>query len=176
MRRLIFFCCVLLCCSLAISFSASAKGGKRGKGGNKGMTPYSKETLTTVKGEIISIDTVFNKVKKEDGLHLTVKNAADEYIIHVCPQWFADKEELQFTKGETVTVSGSKFLKDKKFNIYAAKILLGSDETLHLRDPDTGDGLWSGRHKGEKGTRKFKQRQQEMEKRRNENMQKGRAE
>ncbi|MCP4749392.1 MAG: hypothetical protein GY866_00730 [Proteobacteria bacterium] len=110
------------------------------------MTPYNKATVATIKGTVTSVDTVFNKVQQEDGLHVTIKTRSGEYIVHVCPQWFADKQHITFKKGESLTIFGSTFIKDGQPNIYAATI--ESDEkTLKLRNPENGDRLWSGRYR-----------------------------
>ncbi len=85
---------------------------------------------------------------KEDGLHLKIKTGSGDIIVHVCPQWYADKESIQFKKGESVTVTGSTFTKDNEQNIYAATISRKGAETLNLRNPDSGSGMWSGRYQG----------------------------
>ncbi|MGA1826000.1 MAG: hypothetical protein ACMUIP_15200 [bacterium] len=140
MRHHSMYCAALLFyCAFIMSGCAVSTCSRRK------MAPYNRETYMTVKGSITSIDTVFNKKKKEDGLHLTVQSDSGEYVIHVCPQWYADKEHLKFKIGELLTVSGSKFIKDNKPNIYAASITCDTKESLHLRNPKTGDGIWDGR-------------------------------
>lgn len=133
-------------------------------GGSRGMAPYKKETFATIKGEVKSIDTVFNRVTQEHGLHLTVKTSSEEYIVHVCPQWYADKKQLTFEKAELLTISGSTFIKDNQPNIYAATITRNSSNSLKLRNPDTGDGLWSGRYKNEKRFKKHRKNPEKMRK------------
>lgn len=138
-RNSILFILFLFSFSLIIPNCAGIKGSK-GR-----MAPYRQETFTTINGKVDSIDTVFNKIKQEKGLHLTVKTSSGEYIVHVCPQWYADKEQLKFENGELLTISGSTFTKDNEPNIYAATIINGSSKSLNLRNPDTGDGLWDSR-------------------------------
>ncbi len=127
------------------------------------MIPYSKDTFKTIKGNVISINTVFNKIKQEKGLHLTMKSSSDEYIVHVCPQWYADKEKIEFKKGDSITVSGSTFIKDDANNIYTATLEYGDNKTLNLRDPDTGKGLWRGRHMEENKAKNQKKMKKKME-------------
>jgi hypothetical protein len=144
--RIIFLstCVILLCVG-----SIYAKGRKEGKGNNKsdkGMIPYKSSTFTTIKGSVQSSEAFYNKHMKEDGLHLKVKTDDGEFIVHVCPQWYAEKENIQFKKGEFVTITGSTFTKDNEENIYAATISRKGDDTLNLRNPDDGETLWSGRY------------------------------
>lgn len=123
-------------------------GGGYGAGGgqgSRGMTPYRSSTVTTIKGEITDVSTVYNPVVREKGLHLRVETSRQEYVIHVCPQWYAEKEDFNFTQGERVTVTGSEFTKDFEQNIYAATIVRGSAPPLQFRDLESGDSLWSGR-------------------------------
>ena len=133
---------------LAISNGVFCKGFK-GLQKRKSMVAYDKETYTSVKGIVKSVDTVFNRFKQEKGLHLTVKTSSDEYIVHVCPQWYADKKKLKFNIGELVSVSGSEFTKNGEKNIYAARLTHKSFGTLKLREPKTGNGLWFGRYQEE---------------------------
>ncbi len=112
------------------------------------MVPYSKKTFKTLKGTVKGMKIVFNRFMKEYGLHITLKTASGDYIVHVCPKWYADKMKITFAKGEKLTISGSTFSKNKQKNIYAATIIRGSSKAkpMKLRNPDTGKGLWSGRH------------------------------
>ncbi len=140
---------------LLLSFdSVLAKRGKK----RAGMIPYKSETVTTIKGKVRRVKTVFNRIQQEKGLHLTVKSSSGSYIVHVCPQWYADKQKIQFFKGESISITGSTFTKDGKQNIYAASIRRGP-KTLNLRNVDTGVGLWSERYKdGTKRERRLKKR------------------
>ncbi len=156
-RNSIFFIIFLFSFSLIISTSVFGKEGKGCKRGG-GMSPYKKETFTTIKGNIKSIDTVFNKAKQKKGLHLKVKTSSGDYIVHVCPQWYADKQKIQFSIDELLTVSGSTFIRDNEQNIYAATIIRSSSETLKLRNPDTGDGLWGARFQDEKMSKRRQKR------------------
>ena len=146
MRRIVIFF------TLFVFFISSPVfgGNKRsGDGPGSGMAPYNIKTFTTIEGNIKSIDASFNPATSETGLHLTVKTPSGEYIVHVCPKWYADQKQIEFQKGESLTISGSTFTKDNQANIYAATIdyQSASSSTLQLRNPDTGDELWKERLK-----------------------------
>jgi len=109
------------------------------------MAPYNKDTYKTINGTVAGSVVQYNPNMKEDGLHLNVTTSSVNFLIHVCPKWYADKENISFSNGGTVTVSGSEFTKDGEKNIYAATIVRANIPALHLRDPDTGKELWTGR-------------------------------
>lgn len=150
-RSFILFAIFLFSFSLLAPNAAMSRGRDSKKHqGKKGMVPYKQETFKTVTGEVNGVKTVFNRIQQEKGLHLVIETSSGEFIVHVCPQWYADKKKIRFEVGESVTISGSTFMKDGKQNIYAATIVRGSVETLKLRDPDSGHGLWRGRYQDEK--------------------------
>lgn len=119
---------------------------------NGGMSPYSKDSFVTKKGIIAKVESSsFNPVMGQKGLHLKVNTASGNYIVHVAPQWYIDKEEIVFNAGDDITVSGSEFYATKGWiagkNIYAATINAPNlSVPLAVRDPNTGEGLWSGRN------------------------------
>ena len=90
--------------------------------GSGAMVPYDSRTVTTIEGKITGVYTVDNRATSELGFHLKIDTGSGEYIVHVSPQWYADKQHFQFMTGELVTVTGSVFTRDQQKNIYAASI------------------------------------------------------
>lgn len=86
------------------------------------MVPYDGGTVTTIEGKISGVYTVDNRTTSELGFHLKVETGSGEYIVHVSPQWYADKQHFQFVTGELLTITGSAFTRDQQKNIYAASI------------------------------------------------------
>ncbi|MBF0382848.1 MAG: hypothetical protein HQL69_17645 [Magnetococcales bacterium] len=154
-------------------FGSSAMGG-RGMGGDGpgsgGMKAYDKNSVLKVEGRVRSSEISYNRHMGENGLHVTLESSKGSFIVHVCPQWYAEQKNISFKNGETITVLGAEFEKHGEQNIYAATIrrqdgsLPKNSQTLRLRDPDSGNHLWSGRYRSQK--------QEEMRKK----MQKSRAE
>ncbi len=150
-RKLKAIVMVVLCTSLS---SANAFGPGGGFGGGGGMAPYDKDSFVTKEGTIVGIDdSSFNPVMREKGLHLKVKTSSGTYTVHVSPQWYIDQEQITFRTGDKIKISGSEFYARRGWisgrNIYAATINAPTlAEPLHVRDPDTGEGLWSGRNQG----------------------------
>jgi hypothetical protein len=160
-----YFLLFVLCLSMflvAQPVFSRGPGSMEGRGGKR-MVPYQKATFTTIEGSIESVDTIYNRVTSEKGLHLTLKTSKGKYIVHVCPQWYADQQQLSFNTGEIITVSGSRFKKDNNENIYAAVIKRSNGKILMLRNPDTGKHLW--------GQRYFKERHDQISQEMEENMQ-----
>ncbi|MCP4138641.1 MAG: hypothetical protein GY754_47230 [bacterium] len=148
-KNIIFLITFILLYSFIIPHSSFSRGGKR-RNAAAGMAAYKKTSVTTLEGTIISVNTVFNRFQKEYGLHLTIETSSGNYIVHVCPKWYADQQNLNFEEGESLTVTGATFIRKSKKNIYAATIVRSSSQVLKLRNVDTGKGLWSGRYKKER--------------------------
>lgn len=118
MKRISIFFTLFIFSLIIITLPAFGKGK-----GSQGMVPYKNGTIKTIEGKIKSIKTIYNPVTKEKGLHLKVKTSSKEYTVHVCPQWYADKQQFKFFKGELLTIKGSAFIKDGEPNIYAVSII-----------------------------------------------------
>jgi len=138
--------------------------------GTAGINPYRPETVTTITGVVDNFETVMNKQTKEPGLHLSVTTASDTFVVHVSPQWYADKMNIQFNKGEQLTITGSTFTKDFKQNIYAATIVGIDNIVINIRNPETGDSLWAGRTRNEDLPQKDLAQQKENQQKKKESM------
>lgn len=112
------------------------------------MEPYRKETVKKIEGRVINEVIQFNKVMQEEGLHLIFQTEDEEkeYLIHVCPAWVAEQQNITFKRGEKLTITGSEFLKKGKLNLYAAEIIR-EGKKLQLRNPENGEPLWKQRNK-----------------------------
>jgi hypothetical protein len=123
---------------LASAFSAAAA-----------MPPYDRSTFIRFTATVANAHTVRNPHVGKRGLHLIVKDRQNSYyMIHVCPQWYANKypDRFIFNQGDQLIISGARFQTMlTPNNIYAATILNSSrnGQELKLRDPVTGKGLWN---------------------------------
>lgn len=117
------------------------------------MPPYDPSTFIRFTATVENAHTVKNPHFGRRGLHLIVKDQHNSfYMIHVCPQWYADKypELFVFNQGDQLVISGARFQTMlTPNNIYAATIINSSRNSpeLKLRDPVTGKGLWNNRPK-----------------------------
>ncbi len=111
------------------------------------MPSYKKENVTIVHGTVIRTYTSSPPMTGKKGLHIEFRTSSeDEYIIHVCPQWYADENHISFEKGDLLTVSGAEFKTEQtENNIYAATIINRSSYTkIQLREQNTGKKMWAG--------------------------------
>ncbi len=143
---------IILFIFLGIIVNNTFSSGSRNDVKGSKMAPYNKNTVTTVDGIIESIDIAFNKAMEDEGIHLTINTGDEVYIIHVCPKWYADKENIMFILTDKISVTGSEFNKDNLKNIYASTIITPTKE-YHFREKDTGEHYWIGRNQNQNRNR-----------------------
>ncbi len=113
------------------------------------MPPYNPLTFMQFAAKVESVNTLRNPKSGGIGLHLFAKDLfSNLYLIHVCPQWYADNhpEQFAFKPGEQIIVSGSRFATGlTPNNILAATVVNCSRNYLELRvrNPQTGGALWN---------------------------------
>lgn len=118
------------------------------------MHSYKTKNFLTITGRVQNSYIASPPGTNNQGLHLTVRTAFTEYIIHVSPQWYVNShpDRFNFKQGDLITVSGARFPTGfTQNNIYAAMVTNHSSGALklQLRDPNTGAGLWTGRFQGQ---------------------------
>jgi hypothetical protein len=84
--------------------------------------------------------------KGEIGIHLMVKTSAGIIEVRLCPSGYLKDFEIQFAKGQDVTVTGSKIQIQDKDVILAREIVQGNN-TVTLRDK-SGAPVWTWLKKG----------------------------
>lgn len=165
-RRTLLIVIALVLIILLTSGRVMARGGGKSKNTVDSMAPYALSTVKTVQGTIRSVDVVYNRHTNEDGIHLRLMTSRGEYIIHVCPEWYAEQQNIRFSKGESISVTGSEFNKDNEKNIYAATIERTAEPALLLRDKKSGKELWDRRHEGSSEAKEADKGQQKRQKHR----------
>ncbi|MCP4024031.1 MAG: hypothetical protein GY729_19475 [Desulfobacteraceae bacterium] len=119
--------------------------------------PYNQKTIATINGTVTGIDTVVNANTNEPGNHIIVNSGKGLYTVHVCPDWYAQKNTIKFSIGDIIQVTGSTFTRNNEKNIYAAKIIDKSGRVIELRNLDTGKTLWGGRQRDDSSSPGFKE-------------------
>ncbi len=85
------------------------------------------------------------KGQEKDAVHLLIKNGDDMIDIYLCPKSFMDDMGVTFSKGDAISVTGSK-VKQEGADLILAREVGKGQETLVLRD-DKGNPVWIwGRH------------------------------
>jgi len=110
-----------------------------GQGRNRENRNYNPATVETVTGTIADINTVTTW-----GLHVSLKNEKGTISVHLGPEWFI-KDKLSISKGDSITVVGSRVKQDGA-DVIIAKSVRKNGITLLLRD-DNGIPKWSGQGK-----------------------------
>jgi hypothetical protein len=113
---------------------ASAQRGMR-RGGN-----YNVSTETTLMGTVDNVATIASE-RRGGGQHITLITASGPIEVHVGPAWYVSSKHVTFTKGDQVTVVGSKVTMDSRDVMLAREIRKG-DQVLKLRDA-SGVPLWA---------------------------------
>ena len=139
----------------AISAAAGAQrgfawrgGGGWGHGGPYGRL-YDPKTVSTVAGEIASIDLFTPMQGMRGGVHLQLKTGTDLLPVHLGPSWFIENQDTKLEVKDKVEVKGSRVVLDGKLTMIAAEVKKG-DEVLKLRD-EAGVPYWAGwrRHRAD---------------------------
>ncbi|NJM17345.1 MAG: hypothetical protein HC836_04470 [Richelia sp. RM2_1_2] len=102
---------------------------------------YNLETVETIKGEILTVDTVGN------GVSLQVKTDEETIPVHLAPVWYIENQDIEINPNDTVEIKGSRITFKGETAILAAEVKQG-DTTFKLRD-ENGFSLWGDRKKEE---------------------------
>ena len=132
----VHFCIVLslsllLCVSLGLAQSPAHDAPK-----------YDLQTESKTKGVVDEVK-LFDLGTRKDFVQLIVKNGEDKVVVYVCPKSFQDELGITFSKGDEITVTGSKVKQEASDVILAREVARGTD-TLMFRD-GKGNPVWDWR-------------------------------
>ena len=108
-------------------------------GSDPNAPKYDTQTETKMNGTVDSITLPPSGHDKEI-VHLVIKNGTDTVDVYLCPKSFLDDMGFTFSKGDEITVTGSKIKQDGTDLVLAKQTERGND-TLVLRD-DKGAPVW----------------------------------
>lgn len=112
-----------------------------GRGSNYNRL-YDVKTVETISGVVTDINKIYPEKNMSHGIHLTLSTANGSISIHLGPGWYIENQEVQISKDDNVTVTGSRVKYDGNDVIIAKEVAKG-DQVLVLRD-DEGYPLWAG--------------------------------
>jgi hypothetical protein len=131
---------IVAACILALALAGGAWA-QQGKGPGTGVgRMYNPQTVETLSGEVTSVDTV--ATGPYQGVHLKVKTDKETLPVHLGPRSYLDKQDMKFSEGDKVEVTGSRVTMDGKPAIIAKEVKK-DDQSLELRD-DRGVPKWAG--------------------------------
>ena len=102
---------------------------------------YNLETVETIKGQVLSVDSVGN------GVSLQVKTDEETIPVHLAPAWYIENQDIEINPNETVEIKGSRINFNGETAILAAQIT-SRDTIFQLRD-ENGFSLWGDRKEQE---------------------------
>lgn len=145
MKKVVVIVSVLF---LMIAANSFAQQGMKWRGsGGWGMGAqynrmYDVKTVESIRGEIVSVDTIKPEKGMSYGIHLTVKTDKETISVHLGPSWYIENQDVKLLPKDKIEVKGSRISFQSKPAIIAAEVKKG-DEILTLRDAN-GIPMWSG--------------------------------
>jgi hypothetical protein len=134
--------------TLLLTANAFAQRGMRWKGSG-GWGPastynrmYDPKTVETIRGEVVSVDTMTFRKGMSYGIHLVVKADKETISVHLGPGWYIQNQDIQIEPKDVIQVKGSRISFNGAPALIAAEVKKGN-EILKLRD-NSGIPVWSG--------------------------------
>jgi len=121
------------------------RGGRRGGGWSAGSVynrMYDVTTVTTISGEVASVEQFVPYAGAPPGVHLIVATGSESISVHLGPAWFIENQDEVIDVGDAVTVTGSRIVYLEQAAIIAASVQTDGAALL-LRDW-RGIPVWSG--------------------------------
>jgi hypothetical protein len=106
------------------------------------LPKYELDAEMKTKGVIDEVNLV-TVGKRKDFTELIIKNGDDKIQIYVCPKPFEDEMGISFSKGDEITVTGSK-VKHEGADVILAREVAKGEDTLLFRDAK-GIPVWDAR-------------------------------
>jgi hypothetical protein len=104
------------------------------------LPKYDLQTEAKIKGTIEEVK-LPPKGSAKEIVHLLLKNGLDTLDVYLCPKSFMDEMGMDFTKGDEITLTGSK-VKQGETDLVLARELVKANSTFVLRDAKGGP-VWN---------------------------------
>jgi hypothetical protein len=104
------------------------------------LPKYDSHTETKTKGIVDEIKE-FPLANKRVITEVTIKSGSDTFRVLLCPKSFQDEMGVNFSKGDEISLTGSKVKLEDADVILGREVVKGND-TLLLRD-DKGNPVWT---------------------------------
>ena len=101
---------------------------------------YDLQTEMKIKGTIEEVKLPPKGSEKEIA-HLLVKNGTDMVDVYLCPKAFMDDMGMDFSKGDEISLTGSK-IKQGEADLVLAREVVKGNNTFALRDAK-GNPVWN---------------------------------
>jgi hypothetical protein len=101
---------------------------------------YDLQTEAKIKGTIDEVK-LPPKGSEKQIVHLLVKSGAESLDVYLCPKSFFDDMGMDFSKGDEISLTGSK-VKQGEAELFLAREVVKGNNTFALRD-GKGDPVWN---------------------------------
>ncbi|HMB99239.1 MAG TPA: hypothetical protein VKM36_12185 [Balneolaceae bacterium] len=148
MKNVIYTSLIIMLTAVMITDSVYAQN-RYGK--KKNQQTYSRHfnvnTVETIDGVVKDIIYKSSERNPEmTGVHLEISTGNEEIPVHLGPAWYVSQQQHTFSKGDSVTVTGSRITFNNAPAIIAAQVQK-NDMVLQLRD-ENGMPNWRGWRRG----------------------------
>jgi hypothetical protein len=103
---------------------------------------YNPNSIETISGEVINIDTFAPMGGMSQGMHLRLKTDKGNVDVHLGPTWYLENQDIQIQPSDKIMVTGSRVNFSGQSVMMATKVSKGN-QTLILRD-ENGFPVWHG--------------------------------
>ncbi|WP_133248467.1 DNA-binding protein [Flagellimonas aquimarina] len=125
----------------AMALYAQKGDGSANKTSNYGKM-FNPKTIETFEASVTSILTIYEAQKSTYGIHLEVKNDQGVIPVHLGPSWYIDDQDVIFSIGDTLSITGSRITYEGTPAIIAMEVKI-NEVVLPLRNQN-GIPNWRG--------------------------------
>lgn len=123
--------------------------GGRGQGQGKGQPAghhYNLGTVESFSGKVLAVERVDSRKGNWKGLHLQVDTGKEKIAVHLGPEWYMGKHDIDIAAGDQLNITGSRVTEGENTYIIAGEIRKG-EAVYTLRD-EAGKPAWKGWRQG----------------------------
>lgn len=133
---------------LVILFAFTQLFAQPGRGLNRGNITrlYDTTTVETITGKITKIEKAQSGYSRFSGTLLTIKDNKQELKTYIAPDWYLAQKKLEFKKGDSLTVTGSRISFQNK-PLLIIKEATYNEKKIVIRN-ENGVPVWAGKRQG----------------------------
>ncbi len=133
-------CKVVFVAAFLVFLLAAPLGAQKSQANAASPPKYDLHTEAKMKGTVEEVK-LPPKGSEKEVAHLLVKNGTDTVDVYLCPKAFFDDMGMGFSKGDEITLTGSKVKQGAADLILVREVVKGND-TFVLRD-EKGSPVWT---------------------------------
>ena len=103
---------------------------------------YNQQTVESISGDVVSVDSVTPTKGMTAGVHIIVRTDKETISVHLGPSWYIENQDVKIAPKDKIEAKGSRITFEGKPVIIASEVKK-DDDVLMLRDA-SGIPIWSG--------------------------------